>query len=72
MNDDKMWTLDDVKSMDFHVQSANITIAEKMGLPNGSSAGLVTPNGHVDGGLVAAAPWANGNGRAANKQEVAS
>jgi hypothetical protein len=27
-----------------------------MGLPNGSSAGLKTPNGHIDGGL------AGGNG----------
>ena len=35
-----MWTLDDVKSMDFHVQSPNITVAEKLGLPNGSSVGL--------------------------------
>ena len=33
-----------------------------MGLPNGSSVGLVTPNGHIDGGLKAAAPWSNGNG----------
>ena len=63
LEDDNMWTLDDVKSMDFHVQSPNITVAEKMGLPNGSSVGLVTPNGHIDGGLKAAAPWRNGNGR---------
>jgi hypothetical protein len=51
--------------MDFHIQSSNITFAEKMGLPNGSSAGLSTPNGHIDGGLDAAAPWGNGNGAAA-------
>jgi hypothetical protein len=57
-----MWTLDDVKSMDFHVQSPNITVAEKLGLPNGSSVGLESPNGHLDGGLKAAAPWGNGNG----------
>jgi hypothetical protein len=56
--------------MDFHVQSPNITIAEKMGLPNGSSAGLTSPNGHIDGGLKAAAPWGNGNGRAAAKTQV--
>ena len=43
LENDNMWTLDDVKSMDFHVQSPNITVAEKMGLPNGSSVGLVTP-----------------------------
>ena len=40
LEDDNMWTLDDVKSMDFHVQSPNITVAEKLGLPNGSSVGL--------------------------------
>jgi hypothetical protein len=33
-----------------------------MGLPNGSSVGLASPNGHVDGGLQAAAPWSNGKG----------
>jgi hypothetical protein len=55
-----MWTLDDVKSMDFHLQSPNITVAEQLGLANGSSAGLESPNGHIDGGLRAAAPWANG------------
>jgi hypothetical protein len=65
MEDERMWTLSDVKSMDFHIQSSNITFAEKMGLPNGSSAGLGTPNGHIDGGLDAAAPWGNGNGAAA-------
>ena len=41
LENDNMWTLDDVKSMDFHVQSPNITVAEKLGLPNGSSVGLV-------------------------------
>ena len=50
LEEDRMWTLDDVKSMDFHVQSPNITVAEKLGLPNGSSVGLVSPNGHLDGG----------------------
>ena len=72
LSDENMWTLDDVKSMDFHVQSPNITVAEKMGLPNGSSAGLTTPNGHIDGGLRAAAPWANGNGHKPAAAEVAS
>ena len=62
LENDNMWTLDDVKSMDFHVQSPNITVAEKLGLPNGSSVGLVSPNGHIDGGLKAAAPWSNGSG----------
>jgi hypothetical protein len=60
-----MWTLDDVKSMDFHVQSPNITVAEKMGLANGSSVGLESPNGHIDGGLRAAAPWSNGGAKQA-------
>jgi hypothetical protein len=60
LDNERMWTLDDVKSMDFHVQSPNITVAEKLGLPNGSSVGLVSPNGHIDGGLRAAAPWSNG------------
>jgi propane monooxygenase large subunit len=60
LENERMWTLDDVKSMDFHVQSPNITVAEKLGLPNGSSVGLVSPNGHIDGGLRAAAPWSNG------------
>jgi propane monooxygenase large subunit len=72
LENDNMWTLDDVRSMDFHVQSPNITVAEKLGLPNGSSVGLVSPNGHIDGGLKAAAPWSNGatNGKAA-RPEVA-
>jgi propane monooxygenase large subunit len=52
LDEDGQWTLDDVESMGFEVKSANITTAEKMGLPNGSSAGLNGPNGHVDGGLV--------------------
>ena len=60
LDNDNMWTLDDVKSMDFHVQSPNITVAEKLGLPSGSSVGLVSPNGHIDGGLKGAAPWSNG------------
>jgi hypothetical protein len=64
-----MWTIDDVASMDFHVQSPNITVAEKLGLPNGSSVGLASPNGHIDGGLKAAAPW-SGNAAAA-REEVA-
>ena len=60
LDQEGMWTLDDIESMDFHVQSANIVAAEKLGLANGSSAGLASPNGHVDGGLKAAAPWGNG------------
>ena len=40
LDDEGRWTLDDVKSMGFEIQSPNITTAEKMGLPNGSSAGL--------------------------------
>ena len=43
LDNENMWTIDDVKSMDFHVQSPNITVAEKLGLPNGSSVGLVIP-----------------------------
>jgi hypothetical protein len=56
--------------MDFHIQSPNITTAEKLGLPNGSSVGLVTPNGHIDGGLEAAAPWSGSNGHGAAATEV--
>jgi propane 2-monooxygenase large subunit len=59
LEDEGRWTLDDVKSMGFEVKSANITTAERMGLPNGSSAGLPTPNGHIDGGIR------SGNGRPA-------
>ena len=40
LDSDKMWTLDDLKSMDFKLQSPNITVAENMGLPSGSSASL--------------------------------
>jgi propane monooxygenase large subunit len=69
LSDEGMWTIDDVASMDFHVQSPNITVAEKLGLPNGSSVGLASPNGHIDGGLKAAAPW-SGNAAAA-REEVA-
>jgi hypothetical protein len=69
LDDENMWTIDDVASMDFHVQSPNITVAEKLGLPNGSSVGLASPNGHIDGGLKAAAPW-SGNAAAA-REEVA-
>jgi hypothetical protein len=65
VNGEHMWTLSDLKSMDFHIQSPNIVTAEKLGLPNGSSVGLVTPNGHIDGGLQAAAPWSKSNGHGA-------
>jgi len=65
VNGDRMWTLTDLKSMDFQIQSPNIVTAEKLGLPNGSSVGLATPNGHIDGGLQAAAPWSKSNGHAA-------
>jgi propane monooxygenase large subunit len=57
LDPDGQWTLDDIRSMQFEVKSPNITVAEKMGLPNGSSAGLEN-NGHVNGGILA------GNGRA--------
>jgi propane monooxygenase large subunit len=66
VNDDdghRMWTVEDVRSMDFQIRSPNIVVAEKMGLPNGSSVGLESPNGHVDGGLQAAAPWSNGGAK---------
>jgi propane monooxygenase large subunit len=66
LDDDGRWTLEDLKSMDFHVQSANITTAEKLGLPNGSSAGLESPNGHVDGGIL------SGNGRPAAAEVAAN
>ena len=65
VNGDRMWTLADLRSMDFHIKSPNIVTAEKLGLPNGSSVGLATPNGHIDGGLQAAAPWSKSNGHAA-------
>jgi propane 2-monooxygenase large subunit len=64
LDDDGRWTLDDVKSMGFEIKSPNITVAEKMGLPNGSSAGLETPNGHIDGGIL-------GNGRPRAAEVVA-
>ena len=57
LDDEGRWTLDDIRSMQFEIESPNITAAEKMGLPNGSSAGLESPNGHIDGGIV------SGNGR---------
>ena len=60
-----MWTLADLKSMDFHIQSPNIAMAEALALPNGSSVGRQTSNGHIDGGLQAAAPWSKSNGHGA-------
>jgi hypothetical protein len=59
LDEEGQWTLDDVKSMGFEIESGNIVMAERLGLPSGSSAGLTSPNGHIDGGLAAG----NGAGR---------
>ncbi len=32
-----MWTLDDIRKLDFELKSPNIVLAEQMGLANGSS-----------------------------------
>jgi propane monooxygenase large subunit len=45
LDEDGMWTLDDVRSMGFEVLSPNIVFAEQMGLPNGSSVNG-SPAGH--------------------------
>jgi propane 2-monooxygenase large subunit len=45
LDEDGMWTLDDVRSMGFEVLSPNIVFAERMGLPNGSSVNG-SPAGH--------------------------
>jgi hypothetical protein len=37
LDDDGMWTLDDLRSLEFEVISPNIAFAEAMGLANGSS-----------------------------------
>ena len=37
-DDEGMWTLSDVRSMNFEVLSPNVIFAERMGLANGSSA----------------------------------
>jgi propane monooxygenase large subunit len=37
LDDDAMWTLQDLRSLEFEVISPNIAFAEAMGLPNGSS-----------------------------------
>ena len=53
LDDDGMWTLDDLRSLDFEVVSPNIAFAEAMGLPNGSSYDPARTQGN---GAVAAAP----------------
>jgi propane 2-monooxygenase large subunit len=45
LDEDNMWTLDDVRSMNFEVMSPNIVYAAQMGLPNGSSANGSSANG---------------------------
>src|SRR5438270_2545235 len=37
LDDDFMWTLDDIRKMDFEVMSPNIVLADRMGLASGSS-----------------------------------
>ena len=49
LDDDMMWTLDDVKSMGFEMQSPNIMFAEAMGLPDGSSHWNGSSNGSGNG-----------------------
>ena len=50
-----MWTLDDIRKLDFEVLSPNIVLAEQMGLANGSSHGRNGngngwhANGHANG-----------------------
>ncbi|MEA2346758.1 MAG: propane 2-monooxygenase large subunit [Thermoleophilaceae bacterium] len=36
LNDDKQWTLDDIKACGVEIQSPNIRMAEEMGLPSGN------------------------------------
>jgi propane monooxygenase large subunit len=45
LDDDFMWTLDDLRKADFELQSPNIVLAEQMGLADGSSHW----NGHGNG-----------------------
>jgi hypothetical protein len=61
LDDENMWTIDDVASMDFHVQSPNITVAEKMGCERllGRSVAERPHRRRAEG----RAPWSN---RAAN------
>ena len=45
LDDDGLWTLDDVRSMQYEIVSPNIAFAEQMGLANGSSANGARRNG---------------------------
>jgi propane 2-monooxygenase large subunit len=56
LDDDFMWTLDDLRKADFELQSPNIVLAEQMGLADGSSHWNGNGNGsHANG-------HANGHG----------
>ena len=45
LDDEGMWTLSDVRSMNFEILSPNIIYAEQMGLANGSSVNGASANG---------------------------
>jgi hypothetical protein len=65
LDDDHMWTLQDIRKMDYEVLSPNIVLAEQLGLANGSWYDPAHANGnghHADGSPTNG----RGNGRAAH------
>jgi propane monooxygenase large subunit len=51
LNDDKRWTLDDLRAVGLEIKSPNIETARAMGLPDGSAIGALTGQGDKALGL---------------------